>query len=96
LALNCLSFCMGVQTQLFHWMKKQPWHRPNSRLYTRLIGFLGREGQVRAYISYALLYLVDIVFLPIVLPVLWPVRNQIQKHWGTLKSATLFITAHFD
>jgi hypothetical protein len=80
LALNCLSFCMGVQTQLFHWMKKQPWHRPNSRLYTRLIGFLGREGQVRAYISYALLYLVDIVFLPIVLPVLWPVRNQIQKH----------------
>ncbi|CAK9215004.1 unnamed protein product [Sphagnum jensenii] len=31
---------------LFHWIKKQPWHRPNSRLYTRLIGFLGREGQV--------------------------------------------------
>ncbi len=80
LALNCLSFCMGVQTQLFHWIKKQPWHRPNSRLYTRLIGFLGREGQVRAYIYYALLYLVDIVFLLIVLPFLRPVKNQIQKH----------------
>jgi hypothetical protein len=65
---------------LFHWIKKQPWHRPNSRLYTRLIGFLGREGQVCAYIYYALLYLVDIVFLLIVLPFLRPVKNQIKKH----------------
>jgi hypothetical protein len=31
---------------------------------------------------------VDIVFLLIVLPFLQPVKNQIQKHWGTLKSAT--------
>lgn len=33
--------------ELFSWSKKQRWYRPNSRLYTRLIGFLGREGQVR-------------------------------------------------
>eukprot|EP00850_Spirogloea_muscicola_P019729 SM000197S05472 [mRNA] locus=s197:101492:105251:- [translate_table: standard] len=31
--------------ELFHWMKKQPWHVHNSRLYTSLIGFLGRERQ---------------------------------------------------
>ncbi|KAG0619548.1 hypothetical protein M758_4G147100 [Ceratodon purpureus] len=32
--------------ELFSWSKKQSWYQPNARLYTRLIGFLGREGQV--------------------------------------------------
>ncbi|XP_024373717.1 uncharacterized protein [Physcomitrium patens] len=32
--------------EVFSWSKKQSWYCPNSRLYTRLIGFLGREGRV--------------------------------------------------
>ncbi|GBG80838.1 hypothetical protein CBR_g31394 [Chara braunii] len=32
--------------QVFEWMKKQPWHRPNARTYTSLIGFMGREGKI--------------------------------------------------
>ncbi|CAM6091036.1 unnamed protein product [Calypogeia fissa] len=38
--------------QFFKWMKSQAWYSPNSRQYTKLIGFLGREGKLELACSH--------------------------------------------
>eukprot|EP00897_Mesotaenium_endlicherianum_P005960 jgi/Mesen1/5392/ME000268S04594 len=42
---GCLVVAAVVEFHLFGWMKRQPWFYHSAKLYTALIGFLGREGQ---------------------------------------------------